>query len=169
MRSSDVHKLSVGRRWRRIRVNDLQLNQQQLAERLGCTRQLLSMIERGERLPGERLAKELSKLYPKRTPAQLRGLEDFETIQKTARSLITDEVLDALEGELDTLKIAQTFNDGDAQTALAYRRHALAIFKEIFLPLIQPAAPAEDALTEDDEDDIKQFADFMNQPPEDDD
>ncbi len=58
----NINKKNAGRRIKKIRVIDLDLNQKQFAKKLGITQPMVSIYEKGEIIPSAQIVLKIAKL-----------------------------------------------------------------------------------------------------------
>ncbi len=58
----NINKKNAGRRIKKIRVIDLDLNQKQFAKKLGITQPMVSIYEKGEIIPPAQILLKIAKL-----------------------------------------------------------------------------------------------------------
>jgi len=58
----NINKKNAGRRIKKIRVIDLDLNQKQFAKKLGITQPMVSKYEKGETIPPAQILLKIAKL-----------------------------------------------------------------------------------------------------------
>lgn len=72
----NINKKNAGRRIKKIRVIDLDLNQKEFAKKLGITQPMVSKYEKGETIPPAQILLTIAKLGKTTVEGILEGEED---------------------------------------------------------------------------------------------